>query len=104
MIYNIDGEVMERFLFDVERFPIVEAREQLTDFEPRDGTNGPGVSRSDVEEQLRGTIRKLAYTAEKLSPLPDDCTFTVAVELRNKAEPPIGVCWERFERTNTDTR
>jgi mitotic spindle assembly checkpoint protein MAD2B len=92
VIYNRDGEVMERFLFDVERFPVIEAREQMTDFEPREGQDGPGVSRSDVEEQLRATIRKLAYTGEKLSPLPEGCTFTIAVELRDKANPPISVC------------
>lgn len=91
MIYNQDAEVMERFLFDVERFPVVDAKEQLTDFEAREGAEGPGVSRSDVEEQLRATIRKLSYAGEKLAPLPADCTFTVAVELRDKANPPIGV-------------
>lgn len=93
VIYNRDGEVMERFLFDVERFPVVEPREHLTDFEAREGGDGPGVSRSDVEEQLRATIRKLAYAGEKLSPLPEGCTFTVAVELRDKVDPPIGVCY-----------
>lgn len=92
VIYNRDGEVMERFLFDVERFPVVESKEYLTDFEAREGSDGPGVSRSDVEEQLRATIRKLAYAGEKLSPLPEGCTFTIAVELRDKADPPIGVC------------
>lgn len=90
VIYNRDGEVMERFLFDVERFPVVESKEYLTDFEAREGSDGPGVSRSDVEEQLRATIRKLAYAGEKLSPLPEGCTFTIAVELRDKADPPIG--------------
>ncbi len=55
------------------------------------GAKGVGVSLTDVEEQLRATIRKLAYTAEKLAPLPAGCTFTVAVELRDKVDPPIGV-------------
>ncbi len=82
--------MMERFLFDLERFPLVDAKEHMTDFETR-GAEGVGVSRSDVEEQLRATIRKLVYTAEKLAPLPVGCTFTVAVELRDKADPPIGV-------------
>jgi mitotic spindle assembly checkpoint protein MAD2B len=91
VIYNRDAEVMERFLFDVERFPVVEVREQLTDFEGRDDAERVGVSRSDVEEQLRATIRRLAYTGEKLSPLPEGCTYTIAVELRDKADPPIGV-------------
>ncbi|CZR64580.1 related to MUS-26 protein MUS-26, involved in DNA repair [Phialocephala subalpina] len=94
VIYSREQEVMERYMFDVSRFPIVDPKEGLTDFEARKDKEGDdlpvGISRADIEEQLRATIRKLAYGAGKLSPLPEGCTFSVAVELRNEADPPIG--------------
>jgi mitotic spindle assembly checkpoint protein MAD2B len=45
----------------------------------------------NVEEQFRGVVRRLSYAAEKLDALPAGCTFTVAVELRDQAQAPIGV-------------
>jgi mitotic spindle assembly checkpoint protein MAD2B len=105
VVYSEDGrttEVMERFVFDVSGWPVVEAREQWTELvrdddeigEEGEGEGpklrGVGVSAVDVEEQLRATIRKLAYSCEKLEPLPEGCTYTVAVELKDSADPPIG--------------
>ncbi|KAI0396709.1 DNA-binding protein [Xylariaceae sp. FL0594] len=62
--------------------------------EPRDGqrSNLSDINWTDVDEQLRAAVRRLAYIGEKMSPLPQGCTFTVAVELRDEAEAPIGVC------------
>ena len=103
VIYSEMGEVMERFMFDVERFPVVPEREQCTEFvrdygggggdEEEGRLKGVGVSAVDVEEQLRAAILKLAYCGEKLGELPKGCTYTVAVELKDGADPPIGVCF-----------
>ena len=97
VIYSEMGKVMERFIFDVERFPVVLEREENTEY-VRDGGDegermlkGVGVSAVDVEEQLRAAIKKLAYCGEKLEELPKGCTYTVAVELKDSADPPIGV-------------
>lgn len=49
------------------------------------------VNWANVDEQLRATVRKLAYAGEKMGPLPEGCTFTVAVELRDGGEAPISV-------------
>ena len=49
------------------------------------------VNWADVDEQFRGAIQRMAHTAEKLAKLPDNCTFTVAVELKDEGKPPIGV-------------
>jgi mitotic spindle assembly checkpoint protein MAD2B len=97
VIYNRDLRVMERFLFDVERFPVVDPKEALTDFEPREGQGEMRISLTDVEEQLRGTIRRLAYTGSKMGPLPEGCTYTLAVELRDRADVPIGVSSQDLE-------
>jgi len=90
VIYNRDLEVMERFLFDIERFPVVDPKEALTEFAAREGQGEMRISVTDVEEQLRGTIRRLAYTGSRLGPLPEGCTYTLAVELREQADAPIG--------------
>jgi mitotic spindle assembly checkpoint protein MAD2B len=46
----------------------------------------------DLDEQLRGALRRMASTAEGMGPLPvEGCTFTVAVELTEEGRAPIGV-------------
>lgn len=49
------------------------------------------VNWTDVNEALRGALRRIAYAGEKSPPLPENCTFTLAVELRDESEAPIGV-------------
>ncbi|KAM3527814.1 hypothetical protein NHJ13051_002715 [Beauveria bassiana] len=56
-------------------------------------TGGEGqdeVNWTDVNEGLRGALRRIAYAGEKSPPLPENCTFTLAVELRQESEAPIG--------------
>jgi mitotic spindle assembly checkpoint protein MAD2B len=96
VIYSQQQEVLERFMFDVSSFPVVPEQERLTEFEGTEEWEGEGgeqwsMNKIDVGEQLRATIRKLAYCGGKLGHLPHDCTYTIAVELRDTAEPPIGV-------------
>lgn len=101
VIYSQAGGVMERFMFDVDRFPVVGEKEQFTEMvreqqgseEGEDRLKGVGVNTVDVEEQLRAAIRVLAYCGGKLGDLPEGCTYTVVVELKDGAEPPIGVRW-----------
>lgn len=45
----------------------------------------------DLDEQLRGALRRMASTAEKMPPLPEGCTFTVAIEMDQEGRAPIGV-------------
>lgn len=95
VIYSDQHEVLERFLFDVSAFPSVPEKERFTEFEgtlAEEGDDGTQLKISivDVEEQLRATLRKLAYCGSKLGELPEDCTYTMAVELNHDADPPIG--------------
>jgi len=55
------------------------------------GGGGPNWNWTDVDEQLRGALRRMAHAAEGMVTLPEGCTFTVAVELREEGEAPIGV-------------
>ncbi|KAJ4407094.1 hypothetical protein N0V82_009995 [Gnomoniopsis sp. IMI 355080] len=116
------GSVLERWMFDVSRFPSwpggLEALKnfrggegenlQHDDEEPADDETGSGdenlthaaadvesdqavaLNWVDVDEQLRGAARRIAYAGEKMDALPEGCTFTVAVELRKEAAAPIG--------------
>lgn len=102
-----DAKVVERWVFDIGSWPVVSSDDRLVEFEEDDG-KGKEIETDkarihdadeeakakirivDIEEQLRGTIRKLAHTAEKMPKLPEECTYTLAVELRDEAESPIG--------------
>ncbi|TPX14154.1 uncharacterized protein E0L32_000548 [Thyridium curvatum] len=68
-----------------------EDEDDSDDDEDRAALIDDAVNWADVEEQLRGALRRLSHTGEKMGPLPDGCTFTVAVELRDEAKAPIGV-------------
>jgi mitotic spindle assembly checkpoint protein MAD2B len=104
VIFSPDAKPLERFMFDVSSFPDVPVEDVLTEFEDGDegamgfgeGQKGKGFSVNlvEVEEQLRATMRKLAYCGGQLGPLPEGCSYTVVVELKEKADPPIGVYLE----------
>jgi mitotic spindle assembly checkpoint protein MAD2B len=93
VIYSSQALVLERFVFDVGRFPSVPVEERLTPFSQTGevGTVSCSVNIVDVEEQLRAATRSLAYSGGKLGVLPSDCTFTVAMELKEGGEPPLEV-------------
>lgn len=114
------GTVLERWMFDVSRFPSwpggIEAmrnlrhdggdehREDEDENASGDDNNAEAamegvpaehdptaaINWADVDEHFRGAVRRLAYAGEKLEPLPQACTFTVVVELRDEAHAPIG--------------
>ncbi|KAI1779664.1 DNA-binding protein [Hypoxylon cercidicola] len=102
VIYDGRARVMERWMFDVAGFPAwkgfkdaiglrTDEEEELAEGAAEAETSTEvKVNWADVDEQLRATIRKLAYAGEKIAPLPEGCTFTIAVELRDEGEAPIG--------------
>ncbi|KAI5463508.1 DNA-binding protein [Mariannaea sp. PMI_226] len=50
-----------------------------------------GINWIDINEALRGALRRISHAAESKPPLPAGSTFTLAVELRDAAPAPIGV-------------
>ena len=92
MIYTKKGTPTERFVFDVSRFPTV----PLADADmPLRRTAADGETEAvlpivDMEEQFRATMSKVANCGTVLKPLPQGCTFTVAIELKTKSHPPLG--------------
>src|SRR5438045_2419855 len=107
VIYSRDAKPLERFVFDVSSFPDIPVGELLTEFEgTENGGNGlPGkgfkVNLVDVEEQLRATIMKLAYCGDKLGSLPEECSYTVAVELKDDANAPLEVSALSFYKSRS---
>ncbi|KAI3399645.1 hypothetical protein diail_5993 [Diaporthe ilicicola] len=66
------------------------AEDAALDMAVAEGEQTDMVNWSDVNEQLRGAVRRLAYAGETIEALPAGCTFTVAIELRDEARAPIG--------------
>lgn len=67
-----------------------QAEDAAHDTAAADRNRTESVNWADVDEQLRGAVRRLAYAGETIDALPPGCTFTVAVELRHEARAPIG--------------
>ena len=81
--------VLERWVFDVAEFPVwgdVGREDAAVVVQEEEGVNW-----TDVNEALRGALRRIAYAAEGMAALPEGSSFTLAVELRDEAPTPIGV-------------
>lgn len=69
-------------------------QEQLTDEERRAKfAETLKQAHSDLHEQLRALLSRLSTISGRLKPLPsgaDRCTYTLALELKEESDPPIG--------------
>ncbi|CAK7263997.1 hypothetical protein SEPCBS119000_000775 [Sporothrix epigloea] len=48
------------------------------------------VKWTDLDNQLRGVLQRLAQAGQQLAELPEDCTFTVAIELADETDGARG--------------
>ncbi|RGP80887.1 mitotic spindle assembly checkpoint mad2 [Fusarium longipes] len=86
-------DVLERWVFDVEAFPLGWGDREEMNYNPAlvEGADEEGgVNWTDVNEALRGALRRVSHAAEMMPALPEGSTFTLAVELRDEASAPIG--------------
>lgn len=92
VIYSKDNKPLERFMFDVSRFPAVPTAELDVPLQriELDGTKASILPTVDMEEQFRATMSRLSSCATDLEELPKGCTFTVAIELRGEGKAPVG--------------
>jgi mitotic spindle assembly checkpoint protein MAD2B len=79
-------------MFDLSKFPVVPKEDYYTPIErdgppQKDGKNPPTVN---LEEQFRAVMAKLSVCGSTLKPVPSGCSFTVAIELKDLADPPLG--------------
>jgi mitotic spindle assembly checkpoint protein MAD2B len=91
VIFSQANTPLERFVFDVSQFPTVPSDDLDTLLE-RSGTDGGSdaiLPVTDMEEQFRATMSKLANCASTLKPISERCTFTVAIELKPEGSAPV---------------
>jgi len=89
VIYSPLSQPLERFVFDVSKFPIVPREDHYTPME-RDATDQAKPPSVDLEEQFRAAMSRLTNCNTVLAPVPSGCSFNVAIELKDEADPPIG--------------
>jgi mitotic spindle assembly checkpoint protein MAD2B len=87
VVFSLKSEPLERYMFDISGFPKVPANEAHTQFDPQSATILHSVV--DLEEQFRAAMQRISFASSRLPKLPDNCTFTLSVELNDDAEAPI---------------
>jgi mitotic spindle assembly checkpoint protein MAD2B len=98
-------KVMERFVIDVSAFPVVGKADWETEVvlapeaEVEDIGKGKGRAKTprldantapDLSEQFRAALTLLHTRCVKLAPLPKECSFNIAIEMKDETEPPVG--------------
>lgn len=91
VIFSKDNKPMERFVFDASRFPHVPAADLDTPLERSDanGESVPVLPIVDMEEQFRALMSKITNSESVLRPLPEGCTFTIAIDLKANGDAPV---------------
>ncbi|KHN93779.1 REV7-like protein [Metarhizium album ARSEF 1941] len=83
-------DVVERWIFDLQSFPATWGDKDTSSGPPLDpATADEAVNWTDVNEALRGALSRIAHVGQSRPRLPDGCTFTIGIELRDQALPPI---------------
>jgi len=90
VIFSRWDDPLERFVFDLSRFPVVPKSEWYTTFAKSGESRDKNLPLANMSEQFRAVMAKLAFCHRDLEPLPDECHFNIAIELRGEADPPIG--------------
>lgn len=105
------AKIMERYMFDVSRFPVVAKADRNMEIEWEGATpevsdnedGGGGVVRRgktkaldvdvdvNLSEQFRAALIALTTRTSTLAPLPSNCSFNISMELKDGADvdPPI---------------
>ncbi|KAK4173202.1 putative mitotic spindle assembly checkpoint protein M [Triangularia setosa] len=93
------GSVLERYTFDTSHFPSwssIPTHARILQKDSRSEVvrdillDNLSLNTADLNEQFRGCLLKMAHAMEGLGPIPEGCTFTLAVELKDDAAAPIG--------------
>lgn len=85
-------DVVERWIFDLQSFPATWGdRETFSGPVDAAGGGDDAVNWTDINESLRGALSKISLAGQSRPDLPEGCTFTLGVELRDQAVAPIHV-------------
>jgi|SRR5215471_3217675 len=58
------------------------------------------IQKQALEDSLRAAMIRTAYSDANLSPLPDDCTFTLMIEMRDDLIRPGNVQFSKLYSTD----
>ncbi|KAK4224336.1 DNA-binding protein [Podospora fimiseda] len=101
-------KILERYVFDLSRLPkwpgtrnhpnpadsfrVHGNRVMATDFRQEKARDNylDSFNYSDINEQYRACLKRMAHAMEKMDPLPEGCGFTIAIELKEEGKAPIG--------------
>ncbi|KIY01171.1 uncharacterized protein Z520_02723 [Fonsecaea multimorphosa CBS 102226] len=99
-IYECDGNhVLERWTFDLRSFPSIVNGDVDIPFESTPSDDGDllnnQVNLADLEANFRATLSRISTSAARLRPLPEgpdapECSFTLAIEVKDRADRPVG--------------
>lgn len=101
-IYELGGNrVLERWTFDLGAFPSVARHDRDAPFDAdllagdEDSPLDTTVNVADLEAHFRATLSMITTSAARLRPLPEgpgapECSFTLAIEVKDKADRPVG--------------
>jgi len=86
---------LERYVFDLSTFPNVPFEggygdlllQQLVEVGGGEKKRLDEITIAGLEAQFRACLMKLSATAPDLGRLPEDCTYTVAVEMKEPGAP-----------------
>lgn len=102
VIFSEDAEVIERYVFDVSGLPRVPAKEIDTTFVREQSQPTASATKAkgqfvepdkvhmDLSTQFRATLAQMNNLSKRLTPLPRNCTFSLAIEMADDADPPVG--------------
>lgn len=119
VVFNYNSEdktgsakIMERYMFDVSSFPVVEKNERNMEIEwdynssdahDSDAEEEPAKKKGkqklfdanvdiNLSEQFRAALISLTSRTSQLAPLPPNCSFNISMELKDEGDidPPIG--------------
>ncbi len=94
-----DNRVLERWTFDLRSFPSVAKRDRDVPFDSASSEDADVLSKkvnlADLEAHFRATLSSITTSAARLRPLPEgpgapECSFTLAIEVKDKADRPVG--------------
>jgi len=95
---------LERYVFDFSLFPSVPLAANYDDqiLQEGEGDQREEISLANLEEQFRVCLLRLSVCTPKLGRLPEDCTYTVAVEMKEPGAPANVGYFRRWLRILAD--
>lgn len=101
VLHSPDSTPLERYIFSTDLFPMVRKSEIMVPFESSQASaqhgNPMGESKPtttsahhapsmlELTAQFAAVLSRISTQTTKLSPLPQNCSFTLAIELRSNA-------------------